>query len=93
VSGDSFPVVAEYQYALTAVEGDRYTISVSYSAAFDTIVDGVPTVGTVSGLGSVTGSVDDPLDTSYRLGQTTEGTAGGNTVHVEVTVTMESTPE
>ena len=93
VSGDSFPVVAEYQYALTAVEGGRYTMSVSYTAAFDTVVDGVPTAGIVSGLGSVTGSVDDPLDVSYRLGQTTEGTAGGNTVQVEVTVTMESTPE
>jgi hypothetical protein len=91
VSGESFPVTADYHYELTAIEDGRYTVSVSYTAAFDTVVDGVATTGTVSGLGSINGAVDDPLDVSYRLGQTTDGVAGANAIHVEVTVAVVST--
>jgi hypothetical protein len=91
VSGDSFPVTADYHYELTAIADGRYTASVSYTAAFDTVVDGVATTGTVSGLGSINGAVDDPLDVSYRLGQTTDGIAGANAIHVEVTVAVMST--
>lgn len=90
VSGDSFPVTADYHYELTAVEDGRYTVSVSYHEAFDTIVDGVATTGTVSALGSINGAVNDPLDVSYRLGQTTDGIAGANAIHVEVTVAVVS---
>jgi len=92
VSGESFPVAADYHYELTAIEDGRYTVSVSYTSEFDTVVDGVATAGTVSGLGSINGAVDDPLDVSYRLGQTTDGVVGANAIHVEVTVAVVSTP-
>lgn len=92
VSGDSFPVTATYQYELTAIEDGRYTVAVSYASAFDTVVDGVSAVGTVSGLGSISGSIVNPLDVSYTLGQSTDSTAGGNAVNVVVRVTTTSTP-
>lgn len=92
VSGDSFPVTADYQYELTAIEDGRFTISVSYSEAFDTMVDGAAATGTVSGLGSIHGSVEDPLDVSYALGQLTTTAAGGAAFDVAVTVRIESTP-
>lgn len=92
VSGDSFPVTAVYHYELTAIEDGRYSISVSYSETFETVVEGVAAAGTVSGLGSINGSVDDPLDVSYTLGQSTTTSAGGNTFDVAVTVTIESVP-
>ena len=60
VSGDSFPVTASYHYELTAIDDGRYTIAVSYSSTFDTVVDGVAAAGTVSGLGSINGSVGEP---------------------------------
>jgi hypothetical protein len=92
VSGDSFPVTASYHYELTAIDDGRYTIAVSYSSTFDTVVDGVAAAGTVSGLGSINGSVGNPLDVTYTLGQLTHSTAGGSTVDVAVTVRTESTP-
>jgi hypothetical protein len=92
VAGDSFPVTAAYHYELTAIEDGRFTIAVSYSSSFDTVVDGVAAAGTVSGLGSIHGSVDNPLDMTYTLGQATHSIAGGTTVDVAVTVTTESNP-
>ena len=92
VAASSFPVTAAYHYELTAIGPRRFTVSVSYSSEFDATIEGVAATGTVSGLGSIDGSIDNPLDVSFVLGQTTDSTAGGRPLHVAVTVSKESTP-
>jgi hypothetical protein len=92
VAASSFPVTATYHYQLTAIGPRRFTVSVAYSSEFDATIEGMAATGTVRGLGSIDGSIDNPLDVSFVLGQTTDSTAGGRPLHVAVTVSRHSTP-
>lgn len=86
--GLSIPVT--YNYELTDVSTDRYTIAVSYRSTFETTIQGSPVAGTVAGLGTVSGSVDNPLDVSVTLGQTIDATSGGTVLNVVVGIDVAS---
>jgi Family of unknown function (DUF6263) len=60
--GIEIPVT--YHYALTDVSDGRYTIEASLDSDFEVEQDGISGTGNMSGSGSTTGAVDNPLDVS-----------------------------
>lgn len=91
VATEGFAVPATYMYEITEIADGRYTIAVSYESTFDTTIEGQAATGTVTGLGSVAGSVDNPLAMSVTLGQTIDATSGGVVVSVIVGIDVEAT--
>lgn len=91
IAAEGFTIPATYHYELTDVSDGRYTIAVSYDTAFDTTIQEIPATGTVTGLGTVTGSIDNPLDLSVTLGQTIDASSGGVDLNVVVGIDVQST--
>ena len=81
---DGFAIPTSYRFEVTDIAGGRYTLAIGYQSAFDTTVDGTATTGTVSGLGTASASLDNPLDVLVDLGQT----INASTRDADLTVTL-----
>ncbi len=90
VATEGFAVPATYTYEITDIADGRYTIAVAYDSTFDTTIEGQAATGTLTGLGTVVGSVDNPLAISVTLGQTIDATSGGVAVSVIVGIDVQA---
>lgn len=91
IATEGFAIPTTYAYELTAITDGRYTIAVSYESEFDTTIEGQQASGDVTGLGTVVGSVDNPLDVSVTLDQTIDATSGGVDVSVVIGIGVAAT--
>jgi len=91
IESEGFAIPTTYTYEITGITAGRYTIAVSYESAFDTTIEGQPASGDVTGLGTVDGSVDNPLDLSITLGQTIDATSGDIDMNVVIGIDVAAT--
>ena len=63
--GVEIPVT--YRYTLTDVSNGRYTIDATFDSDFEVSQDGFTWTGHMSGSGSTTGAVGNPLDMSLSF--------------------------
>ena len=73
IGSDGLAFHVTYQCRLAAVANDSYTIDVSYAANFSSPIAGGVADGTISGSGTLTGSLANPLVVSGGLNQTIDG--------------------
>jgi hypothetical protein len=73
ISSDGMAFDVTYQCRLAALADGTYSVDVSYAEAFNASVDGVTSEGTISGTGTLSGSLANPLLLWGGLNQTIEG--------------------
>lgn len=73
IGSDGVDFTVTYQCRLVAVVGSTYTVDVSYAETFSADVDGGIAEGTISGTGTLSGLLDNPLAVWGELNQTIDG--------------------
>jgi hypothetical protein len=83
-----------YQCRLAAVAGGTFSVDVSYAEGFNASADGVTAEGTISGTGTLSGSLTNPLMLWGGLNQTIDGvqTAGNSatTLRQDTSITLQA---
>jgi hypothetical protein len=89
-SGVELPVT--YHYELVSLDAGSYTIEVTYDSQVDTSVDGTDLAGEISGRGTITGAVDNPLALSFSFEQDVDISAGdgGQSLDMQMALAIES---
>lgn len=92
VESDGFSVPVTYEFEITDITDGRYSMTLTYAADIDQDVQGASVTGTLTGGGTVTGSVDNLLDQALDLDQDmmiTVGT-GGDSMDMSMTVEIDT---
>ncbi|CAN5714856.1 hypothetical protein BH24ACT5_BH24ACT5_07540 [soil metagenome] len=89
VDGDGFSIPVTYQLELTDITDGRFTVTITYSSDIDLDVEGTNMTGTVSGGGTVTGSVDNILDQALDLNQDMTVNVGSGDDAMDMTMVVE----
>ena len=88
-------VLVTYQCRLTSVSGDSYTVEVSYAQDVPPDATQGTLSGTVSGSGTLKGSISNPLVVSGTMYQSVDGvlsdSAGATPVSGDVSITLTAT--
>jgi len=98
IAQQGFDLAVTYHYELTALEGDDYTIEISYDEDIDDTVtsDGVEAdvTGTLQGGGTTVGRVGEPLavDTSIEQHLDMDVDADGESISMTMDVTVAVAP-
>jgi hypothetical protein len=98
IEQQGFDLAVTYHYELTALDGDDYTIAISYDEDIDDTfsVDGTDAdvTGRLSGGGSTSGTIGNPLalDTSIEQNLDMEIDADGSTVSMTMDITVAVAP-
>jgi len=89
-NGMEFP--ATYQYELVSLDAESYVIDVTYDSPVDTEVDGTDVSGQISGSGTITGAIDNPLEVDFELEQDASISAadGGESMDMQMTITIDN---
>lgn len=96
-SKQGFDLTVTYEYELTALDGDRYEVAISYDDDVDQEVseDGTTfdVTGSISGGGTASGSVANPIDVSSTVDQTLQLDleSDGDTANMDATYHVEVT--
>jgi hypothetical protein len=94
-SKQGFDITVTYRYQLTALDGDRYEVAISYDDDVDQQVDRdgstFDVTGSISGGGTASGSVANPLDVATTVDQTLQLDleSDGDTANMEATYHVE----
>jgi hypothetical protein len=85
-------VPVTYHYTLTAVSGGEYSIDATLEAEFEMAEGGVAVAGTMTGSGTITGSVDNPLVTSpsFDIAMEMESDAGDFTMDLDMGIDVQA---
>ncbi len=67
-------------------------IDVTYDSPVDTEIDGMDVTGQISGTGSITGAVDNPLELAYEIEQDADVSAevDGDSLDMQMTITFDN---
>ncbi len=87
-NGLEFPTT--YHFELVALDDESFVIDVTYDSPVDTDVDGMNITGRISGSGSITGAVDNPLELAYQIEQDANISAEdeGDSIDMQMTITF-----
>ena len=87
--GSVIPVT--YQCRLTALDASAYTMEVTYTEVFSLPSDAGMIEATVAGMGTIAGSVSNPLAVSATLNQTIDGIQGAQPLHTDTSIAFNGT--
>jgi hypothetical protein len=82
-----------YHYALVHVADGRYTIDVTLEFDVDVSRNRLPATGTLSGSGTVSGAIDNPMDvaTSFEMTMDLTSSMGGRDLTMSIDITTHTT--
>jgi hypothetical protein len=83
-------VPVTYHYTLTDVADGEYSIEATLDADFDVEEDGLSATGTMTGSGTLTGAVDNPLVTSssFDVAMEMASDADDFSMNVEISIDL-----
>jgi hypothetical protein len=87
--GSVIPVT--YQCRLTALDAAAYMMEVTYTEVFSLPTDAGMIEATVAGMGTIAGSVSNPLAVTATLNQTIDGIQGAQPLHVDTSIAFNGT--
>ena len=92
VSSNGLEFPATYHYELVSLDDESFVIDVTYDSPVDTDVDGMNVTGRISGSGSITGAVDNPLELAYQIEQDADVAAeiDGDSLDMQMTITFDN---
>ena len=92
ISSNGLEFPATYHYELVSLDDESFVIDVTYDSPVDTDVDGMNVTGRISGSGSITGAVDNPLELAYQIEQDANISAedDGDSIDMQMTITFDN---
>jgi len=92
ISSNGLEFPATYHYELVSLDDESFVIDVTYDSPVDTDVDGMNVTGRISGSGSITGAVDNPLELAYQIEQDADVAAeiDGDSLDMQMTIAFDN---